>query len=289
MFRPLCLFFALIGLSAFASAQTPQTCPGNAEQILTNVRLSIGTPNQPAIEEVYNTAKTASEICTGRSHAQALAADILAVVASAANSDADKKFIWGLAHLAVQRSDQAYEYDGPNVTVTMPATGASQTLYTYGPATTLLQTQIMPNLLAGVRAGEIHTIFTTETLNNCPYSMKANEQARARAEATAINNWGYYQGADVMLYGAVRLNALKNACNSQTAHLTYALGTYYAKAAHYRSQNDAYPSKDWAMKAETLLIEFLAMELQRGDDRTNVSTAKHQLEKAQKVLGKVAP
>ena len=287
MLRSICLTFSVICLSAFASAQTPQTCPDNAEQVLTNIRMSIGTQSQPPTEEVYNTAKTASHICEDRPHVQDLAADILVIVASVANSEADKKFISGLAHLAILRSDQAYDPNMPKVSVTMP-TGASQTLYTYGPATTLLRTQIMPNLLAGARAGEIHTIFTTETLNTCPYSMKADEQSRARAEATAINNWGYYQAADVMPYGAVRLNALRNACKGQAAHLTYALGTYYAKAAHYRSQNDTYPSKEWAMKAESLLTEFLAMDLKRGDDKTNISSAQHQLEKAQKVLGKVA-
>jgi hypothetical protein len=286
MFRLLLIVFSITGLTAHA--QTPQECPDNAEQILTNIRLSVGTPNQPTPQDMLNTARTASEICDGRTHAQALAADILGLLAGSATQAADRRYVWGLAHTAVRKSDQAYTSDGPAVTVTM-ATGATQTLYSYAPLTELLRTQVMPNLLASIKEGEVHKIFTTETLKTCPYSMNADGQARARAEADALVSWGYYQAKEALPYGVTRLTALKNACEGQTQYLTYALGTYYAKAANYRSMNETYPSKEWATKAEALLTEFIAMDLKRSDDRTTISMAKSQLEKARKVLGKVAP
>lgn len=288
MFRNAIAALAFAALSAPALAEPSQTCPDNAEQILTNVLQSIGTAHQPSAEDVYNTAKTASDICIDRADAQALAADLLSLIARGADDPANQRFFWGLAHLAVRRSDQAYDKNAPDVVVTM-ADGSSHTFYTFQSTTVLLKTQIMPNLLAGIRNGEVHEIFTTEKLAACPYSMQADGQARARSEADAIVDWGYYQSKEAIPFGATRITALKQACEEQTPYLTYALGTYYAKAANYRSLNDDYPSLEWAKKAEALLTEFIAMNMKRSDDRTTIGMAKSQLEKARKVLGKVTP
>lgn len=286
MFRLLLIALVLTGLTAHA--QTPQDCPDNAEQVLTNIRLSIGTPNQPSTQDIYNNAKTASNICIGRTHAQSLSADLLAIVATHTKKAADRRFIWGLTHLAIKRSDQAYDSKSDPVVVTMP-NGQPHTLYTFGATTELLKSQVMPSLLAEIKNDEVHAIFTTETLDACPYSENADGQVRARTEADALNSWGYYQSLDRISYGVTRLKALKDACSEQAPYLTYALGTYYAKAAHYRSKNGNYPALEWAKKGEALLTEFIGMELKRSDDRTTIGPAKVELKKAQDVLGKTAP